>query len=64
MPQFILLLHSDPHRFTELSPEQAQAVVQKYVNWRERLRQEGADQGSARLGDDPGRVVRGATRHA
>lgn len=60
MPNYMLLLHSNPDAYLKLSPEEAQKALQKFLAWRERLRSQKILVGSARLKDDVGKVVRGA----
>jgi hypothetical protein len=56
--KFMLLLHDRPKAFAKMSPEEMQQVVQKYVAWGRRLRARKLLDGSNKLTDDPGRVVR------
>ncbi len=59
MPRYMLLLHDDPSAFMSLSPADIQKVIEKYMAWGNRLRQAGIMTESAKLTDEPGRVVRG-----
>ena len=59
MPKYMLLLHDDPTTFAALSPAQIQAIIEKYVLWGNRLRQAGIITESAKLTDEPGRIMRG-----
>lgn len=59
MPKYMLLLHDDPSIFSTLSPADIQKVIEKYMAWGNRLRQAGIITESAKLTDEPGRVVRG-----
>lgn len=54
MPQYMLLLYSDPSNFTRLSPEEMQKAVEKYMAWTKKP----FTTGSQRLGGDVGRVIR------
>ena len=58
MPRFMLLLHDDVNAFSALSPEQMQKVIEKYVNWGDRLRSSGVIRDGQKLTDEPGRVIR------
>ena len=58
MPKFTLLLHDAPETFATMSPEQMQQVIQKYVNWGDRLRDAGVMLDGQKLADEPGRVMR------
>jgi len=59
MPKYMLLLHDNPAAFATLSPEDIQKVIQKYMAWSAPLRSSGVITESAKLTDEPGRVVRG-----
>ena len=59
MPKYMLLLHDDPSSFATLSPADIQKVIEKYIAWGKRLRQAGIITESAKLTEDPGRVMRG-----
>ena len=54
MPQYMLLLHSDPSGFQKLSPEEMQKAVEKYMAWSKKP----FVVDTKRLGHDPGRVIR------
>ena len=42
MPKFILLLHEGPNAFpADISPDQIQAIIQRYVEWRQKVQQNG-----------------------
>src|SRR5580692_11281108 len=54
MPNFMLLLHSEPGAFMQLSPEEMQKALEKFMAWRNMpITRDGH-----RLTDDPGRVMR------
>lgn len=59
MPKFVLLLH-DIGRFDNLSPDQMQAVIQRYIAWRGKVQQGGRSVMGHKLHDGEGRVMRGA----
>lgn len=59
MPKYMLLLHDDPSGFATLSPADIQKVIEKYMAWGARLREAGVITESAKLTDEPGRVMRG-----
>src|SRR5579872_4462122 len=54
MPNFMLVLHGDPTRFTKLSPEEMQKAIEKYMAWTKKPFMVE----SRRLADDAGRVMR------
>lgn len=58
MPKFVLLLH-DTGRFDDLSPEQMQAVIERYIAWRARVQNSRQVMGH-KLHDGEGRVMRGS----
>ena len=59
MPQFVLLLH-DAGRFDpDMSPEQMQAIVQRYVAWRAKVQANGRSVIGHKLRDGEGRVLQG-----
>ena len=41
MPKYMLLLHDNPAAFANVSPEQMQKVVEKYIAWGKKLREAG-----------------------
>jgi hypothetical protein len=55
MPQYLLLLHDDPRVFTEVPPEQLQAIYARYRDWRQSLAGTGKLAGGAKLTDEGGR---------
>ena len=59
MPKFVLLLH-DIGRFDNLSPEQMQAVIKRYIAWRAKVEKDGRPVMGHKLHDGEGRVMRGA----
>jgi hypothetical protein len=60
MPQYILLLH-DAGRFPEnMSAEEMQAIIRRYVDWRRRVEAGGRKVSGHKLRDGAGRVMRGA----
>ena len=59
MSRFVVLLRDDPSGFASLSPEQMQAIIEKYMAWTEGLRATGALVLGEKLMDGEGRVTRG-----
>lgn len=59
MPKYMILLHDTPDAFVNVSPEQMQSVIEKYMSWGERLRASGAMLAGEKLADEPGKVLRG-----
>ena len=58
MPQFALLLSAPDPRRDNLSPQEIQALIAKYVAWRESLIQRNIYRGSQKLVDGTGRRLR------
>src|SRR5688500_8075477 len=58
MPKYVLLLHDNQTSFANVSPQQMQAIIEKYIAWGGSLRERGLLGHSQKLTDEPGRVVR------
>ena len=58
MPKYMLLLHDNPAAFANVSPEQMQKVVEKYIAWGKKLREAGVWKASDKLTNEPGKVMR------
>jgi len=58
MPNYLLFLYEEPHAFDETSPDEMQAIIQKYRDWRIRLQKSGAVVGGEKLQDGTGRLMR------
>ena len=58
MPNYLLFLYEEPHAFDETSPDEMQAIIQKYRGWRMRLQGEGVVVGGEKLQDGTGRMMR------
>jgi hypothetical protein len=58
MPNYMLLLHDNPAAFANISPEEMQKVVEKYIAWGSRLRNAGVIKAGDKLTDEPGKVMR------
>ncbi len=58
MAKYMLLLHDNTSSFGSLSPADIQQVIQKYVQWGDRLRKAGIIVDGQKLTDEPGRIVR------
>lgn len=41
MPRFVLLLHESPFAYKDLSPDEIQAIIQRYIDWMNGLQREG-----------------------
>jgi len=54
MPQYMLLLYDNPSNWRNLSPEEMQKAIEKYLAWTKKPFM--VD--SKRLAGDPGRVIR------
>ncbi len=55
MSKFILLLHEGPNAFPpDISPDQIQAIIQRYVAWRQKVQQNGRKVEGHKLTDGAG----------
>ncbi len=61
MPKYVLLLRDAENAYPNMSPEQMQAIVQRYVAWRAKVQQDGRSIMGHKLRDNQGRVVRGSS---
>ena len=59
MKKFVMLLH-DGGFPADISPDQIQAIIQRYVAWRQKLQQNGRRVDGHKLTEGQGRVMRGA----
>ena len=59
MPQYMLLLHDSGTLPPDMSPEDMQAVIQRYIDWRERIEAGGRHVSGHKLRDGEGRLMRG-----
>lgn len=57
MPKYLLLLRGPTEPLKDLSPDEIQAIIQKYKAWTEKLKKAGHFVGAEKLSDD-GRVLR------
>lgn len=57
MPTYLLFLHEDPSVFEQVSPEEMQAIIQKYSSWKQRMLDAGVLTGGEKLQDGTGRVL-------
>ncbi len=55
MASYLLLLYEPENRFSDLSPEQMQTIIEKYQAWGNKLRQAGKLRDSRKLKEDGGR---------
>lgn len=58
MPKFVMLLHDAGAFPPDLSPEQIQAIIERYVSWRQKVAN-GRTVDGHKLADGTGRVLRG-----
>jgi hypothetical protein len=58
MPDYMLLLRDNKAEFKNLSPDEIQRIIQKYIVWGESLRSRGLLVGNNKLTDNAARVVR------
>lgn len=60
MAQYMLLLYDNPTNWANISPEEMQKAIEKYMAWGNKVRQQGVFVGSEKLTDGGGRVIRGS----
>ena len=58
MPKFVLFLRDDDSAYPNMSPEQMQGIVQRYVAWRAKVQKDGRSIMGHKLRDHQGRVVK------
>ena len=59
MPQYLLLLHDSGNFPPDISPEEIQAIIQRYVTWRKKVASNGHPVNGYKLKDGEGRLLRG-----
>jgi hypothetical protein len=59
MPNYVLLLHDAGSFPSDISPQEIQAIIQRYVTWRQKVQQGGRAVIGHKLRDGEGRVMRG-----
>ena len=64
MKKFVMLLHDAGNFPADISPDQIQAIIQRYVAWRQKIQADGRKVEGHKLTDGEGRVMRGATGQA
>jgi hypothetical protein len=57
MAKFMLIIHSTPGMWQNLSPEELQRKVEKYQAWTDRIRRSGRHVSGEKLGDEGGKVL-------
>ena len=60
MPNYMLLLHDTGTLPPDMSPDEIQKVIQRYIAWRQRIQDSGRKISGHKLADGEGRVLRGA----
>ncbi|HEX4936257.1 MAG TPA: YciI family protein [Gemmatimonadaceae bacterium] len=58
MAKYLLLLREDPAQYAHMSPDEIQAIIEKYTAWGESLRGAGKMHAGMKLTDDGGWHVR------
>ena len=59
MPRYLLLLHDSGTMPEGLGPEEIQAIIRRYIDWRARVEAAGHTVVGHKLRDGEGRVLRG-----
>jgi hypothetical protein len=63
MPKYVMLLHDSGSFPTDISPDEIQAIIRRYVAWRQNVQQGGRAVMGHKLRDRQGRVMKGAVGH-
>jgi hypothetical protein len=58
MPRYLMLAYETDDLFGDIAPEQAQAIIQRYIAWSDGLREAGHMVGGNKLRDGVGRSLR------
>ncbi|HEU5272577.1 MAG TPA: YciI family protein, partial [Xanthobacteraceae bacterium] len=58
MPNYMLLLHTNPSRPRPTSPDEIMAITKAYMDWADRMRADGRLKGGEKLTFDAGKVMR------
>lgn len=59
MPKFIMFLHDSGTFPPDLSPDEIQAIIERYVAWKQKVQANGRTVDGHKLTDGAGRVLRG-----
>jgi hypothetical protein len=59
MASFMLIARDGPQDFADVSPEDMQRIIEKYVAWGTKLEEAGKKRAGSKLRDGEGRVLRG-----
>jgi hypothetical protein len=59
MKKFVMILHDSGAFPPDISPEQIQAIIQRYVAWHQKIQQNGRVVVGHKLTEGQGRVMRG-----
>jgi hypothetical protein len=57
MPTYMALLYDSPTEFADLSPQEMQAIIEKYRAWSTKMYDKGIMVGGQKLKDGEGRVL-------
>jgi hypothetical protein len=60
MKTFVMILHDAGAFPADISPDEIQAIIQRYVAWRQKIQANGRQVEGHKLTDGEGRVMRGA----
>ncbi len=58
MAKYVLVLHEEPGKFGELSPQEIQGIIEKYRSWSLRMAESGHLLSGEKLRDNSGRNLR------
>lgn len=57
MPNYILFLHENPLNFQDMSPDEMQAIIEKYSAWSQQMAAAGKLSAGKKLTEGAGRVL-------
>ena len=60
MKTYVMILHDSGAFPADISPDEIQAIISRYVAWRQKVQQNGRKVSGHNLTDGQGRVMRGA----
>jgi hypothetical protein len=59
MPHYMLVLHEEPMDYSQMSPEDIEAVIREYIEWSQAVEAKGKYVGGQKLKDEGGRHLNG-----
>ncbi len=59
MPHYMLILHEEPMDYSQMSPDEIEAVIREYIEWSQLIEAKGKYVGGQKLVDEGGRLLHG-----